>query len=137
MIQSGWWARGKRETRHLVGTYRSLVGTYSYRTSCTLTQVDERGRLRVFHFDAGVHEQAVLAALAEPAGKSGAGAKTLVTRMDPVKEVVQEWAQGGASPFNRGPKQQAEALRLTALCGGCASPHGLKVRSGVLCRRPP
>lgn len=102
-------------------------------SACHPYQRDAQGRLRLFHFEPGPHEAAVMAALAEPFGKAGAGPKTLVTRRDPVRGVVQEWVQQntllGIGPD---PGKQAEALKLTALCGGCGSPHGLKLCS--LCR---
>lgn len=57
-------------------------------SGCLPYQVDERGRLRLFHFDPRPHEAAVMAALAEPYGKPGSGSRTLVTRMDPVMRLL-------------------------------------------------
>lgn len=101
-------------------------------SACLPYQRDERGRLRVFHFEAAPHEAGVRAALAEPFGKQGVGPRRMVMRFDWVRGMVQEEVgpgEGGIGGVGMGrlsPGQLAEALKLTALCGGCGSPHGLK-----------
>lgn len=92
-------------------------------------QRDNQGRFNPFHFEPMEHTLALHTVLAEPFGvvTSSAPRTTTYTLGPDGRWVPQAVA---ANPFGAGASVfDPETMALTALCGGCASPHDLKACS--------